>query len=190
MIKRTVPVAIAACAAVLVASVFATGQSSQSKAAAQPTKAPAFSAKGTDGKTHTLSSLTEKGDVFLYFAQDGCPVNDQAIKYYNRLAEAYKGKATMVGVYDGGEGAFRAFSNRHKANYLFLHDPDLKIVRSYKAQASPWMIHVNKEGNIVKVWTGFSVDYLNQMSAAMAGAAKTAVVKIDTTGAPQAARFG
>ena len=187
---KALPVALAACATLAIATVFATGQSGQAKAGAQAPKAPDFSAKANDGKTYTLKSLTEKGDFFLYFIKDDCPVNDQAVAYFNRLGTAYKDKAAILGVYDGSESQFRAWQARYKPTYPVLFDPDMKIIKSYKAQASPWMIHVSKAGSITKVWPGYSADFINQMSASMAGAAKTAVARIDTAGAPRDTRYG
>jgi peroxiredoxin len=181
-----IPVALA-CGVGLVASVMALGQA---QSAPRLTTAPAFSAMGSDGKTHTLSSLTAKGDVFLYFIKEDCPINDQALKYFNQLGAAYKDKATIVGVFNGNEAKFKRWQAKSKLPIMSLYDPDLKIVKSYKADASPWMIHVAKDGKVAKIWPGYSVAFLNEMNASMAGAAKVPAAKLDLAGAPNNTRYG
>jgi peroxiredoxin len=153
-------------------------------------EAPDFSAKGTDGKTHTLNSLSQKGDVFLYFISETCPVNADAVKYYNRLSAAYKGKATFVGVINGDEKVYKAWQKTYKSPFTVLYDPDLKIIRSYKANASPWMIQVSKTGKIAKVWPGYSTPALKEINAALAKAGGTKVAKVDLKGAPADMAFG
>jgi peroxiredoxin len=180
---------VAACA---VAGTLALGALvfSQGKQLETGTKAPAFSAKGSDGKTHTLASLTAKGPVYLYFIKEDCPINDQAVKYYNRVGDAYKGKATMVGVFDGGEAAYKKWAAKFKPTYPVLFDPNKTIIRSYRAERSPWVIQVDAKGQVAKVWPGYSEKDLNQLSASMAGAAKTQPQKIDFSGAPGSTRYG
>lgn len=128
--------------------------------------------------------------MFVYFIKESCPINEQAAVFYKRLHEAYKGKATFVGVIDGGKEAAAAWSKRHGTTFPILFDPDKKIIKAYKAARSPWFIEVGKDQKIVKVWPGFSGKDMMDKSASMAGAAKTEVAKIDTSGAPESTRFG
>jgi peroxiredoxin len=152
--------------------------------------APTFSAKGSDGRTHTLQSLTARGPVFLYFIKDGCPTNDEALVYYKRLANAYRGKATFIGVIDVDAARFRAWNAEKKLPMTVLFDPQKKIIGSMGVEASPWVIEINRNRRVAKVWPGYSVGEINEISARMAGAARTRVAKIDTTGAPRESRFG
>lgn len=154
------------------------------------TAAPNFKAMGSDGKSHTLASLTEKGPVFLYFIQATCPINAEAVKYFNRIAEAYKGKVSFVGVIDGEKEEYDTWQSKFKAPYTVLLDPDMKIIKSYGALRSPWGILVDKDKKIAKVWTGYSKGQIDEMSASIAGAGKVAKVKIDTSGAPDMATAG
>lgn len=151
--------------------------------------APAFSAAATDGKTHSLQSLTGEKDVFLYFISESCPVNAQAFKYYERLSKAYAGKARLVGVINADAAGYKAWAKQFKASFPVLYDPDLKIIRAYKANASPWMVQVSG-GKVKQVWTGYSGPYLKQMSTAMASAGAVEVAKVDFSGAPADFMFG
>lgn len=153
-------------------------------------KAPTFSAPGSDGKTHTLASLTAKGPAFLYFIKDGCPVNAEAVVYMNRLADAYKGKATFVGVINADKSGYERWNKTYKSPMPVLLDPDLKIIRSYKASASPWVVEVTKDGTIGQVWKGYSSKSLGEIGTKLASAAGVKPAQVDLKGAPGSMTFG
>ena len=64
-----------------------------------------------------------------------------------------------------------------------------KIIRDYKANASPWMVHV-KSGKVAKAWAGYSIPYLKEINKSLAGAAGTPMAKVDFAGAPADVEFG
>ncbi|MBX7134425.1 MAG: peroxiredoxin family protein [Fimbriimonadaceae bacterium] len=154
-------------------------------------KAPDFKATGSDGKSYTLKSFTgSKKPTVFYFIGATCPVNAEAVKYYNRVAEAYKGKINFVGVINANKEEYKTWQQRFKAPYLVLLDPDLKIINSFEAERSPWTILVDTNGKMTKTWVGYSVDEINQLSASIAGATKVTVAKVNTSGAPTSPRAG
>lgn len=154
-------------------------------------KAPAFSGVASDGKTHSLASLTKTGKpTVLYFIGHTCPVNAQAVKYYNNLSNAYKGKVNFVGVIDTDKAGYTEWQKRFKAPYPVIFDPNLKTIKTYKAERSPWTVLVGADGKIIEEWPGYSVAYLNELGAGIAKAGKTKVVSFDTKGAPESARYG
>jgi peroxiredoxin len=154
-------------------------------------KAPNFSAKANDGKTYTLASVTKKGPVVLYFIKLDCPTNDQAFKYYERIAEAYKGtKTTFIGVINGDDFGCKEWTKSFKAKFPILLDPDMKIISSYRAQRSPWVIMVGKDGKIQKEWPGYSNGYLTELSNLMAKGAGVKTKKCDFSGSPTNPRYG
>jgi peroxiredoxin len=161
--------------------------------AAQPAMAPDFSAKGSDGKTHTLKSLTA-GDrtVVLYFIQSTCPVNADAIAYYKQIAANYKDnkKVALVGVIDEDEAGYKEWMKQFDAKFTVLYDPELEVIRSYKAMASPWIIEVNPKGEMAAVQRGYSAQRLRELNALMAKAGGVAAGKLDTSGAPASEQFG
>lgn len=161
------------------------GQSQIGKAA------PAFSAVGSDGKTHTLASLSKGSTLVLYFIGHDCPVNAEAIKHYNAIASAYKNnpKVRFVGVINGDAKVFSAWNAKQKVPYLVLMDPDLKIIRSYKAVASPWVVRI-ANGKISHVQEGFSKGRLSELSGLMAKDGGVSAAKLTFTGAPAQERFG
>lgn len=147
-------------------------------------KAPAFSAKATDGKTHTLKGHNEKGLTFLYFIKEGCPVNHQAAPHVQKLAAAYGEKANLIGVYDGPIGDAKSWTKRYRASFPVLEDPDVKVIHAYGALYSPWLVAVNKDGTVAKVFEGASPKELAEINKMMASAAGMAQAKLDFTGSP------
>ncbi|MBX3119982.1 MAG: redoxin domain-containing protein [Fimbriimonadaceae bacterium] len=147
-------------------------------------KAPDFSATGTDGKTHTLSSTTKKSATVLYFIKEGCPVNHRAAPFLSKIAEKYGADANIVGVYNGSVDRAKAWAKTYKATYTILADPDYKIIESYKAPYSPFMIVVGKDGKIAEVYTGAGPKDLPKINELCSKNADKKMVAMDFTGAP------
>jgi peroxiredoxin len=161
--------------------------------AQEPKMAPEFSALGSDGKTHTLKSLTagEKTVVF-YFIGNTCPINDDAVKYYKQIAANYKDskKVSFVGVIDGDAGVFKEWKAQHDTKITVLYDPELTVIRAFEAIASPWVIVVNPKGQVQTTHQGYSAARLKDLNSLMAKAGGVAAGKLDTTGAPTTEAFG
>lgn len=156
----------------------------------EPKLAPAFSAMGSDGATHSLRSLTNGKTLVLYFISSTCPINADAVKYYKQLGVAYKGKLNFYGVINEDEPGYKEWKMRSGNRFSVLYDKDLKVIRSYGAVASPWVVVVNPKGEIVATHAGYSIARLNELNALMASAAGMDVVPIDTAGAPESESFG
>lgn len=153
-------------------------------------KAPAFSLPGSDGKTHTLESLQKlNGTTYLYFIKDGCPVNNQAIPFYNRLYSAYKDKVSFVGVFNGDKARFEAFKKQFNPPFVVLLDPDKTLVRAYEVQRSPSIVQIDK-GNIAHRWRTYSVGELKELQASFDKASGARVNALDFAGAPTSPRAG
>ncbi|MBW7928597.1 MAG: peroxiredoxin, partial [Fimbriimonadaceae bacterium] len=71
-----------------------------------------------------------------------------------------------------------------------LFDPSLKIIHSYKAAASPWVVEVAKDGTIGQVWKGYSSKSLGEIGTKLASAAGVKPVQVDLKGAPGSMAFG
>lgn len=150
-------------------------------------QAPAFSAKGSDGKTHSLDSLT-KGDttVVLYFIGHTCPVNAKALPYYNKVALANKDgkKVKFIGVIDTDEAGFKRWNAKEKVPYTVVFDPNLSIIRSYKAQRSPWVVVVDGKKSVAETQTGYSQKSLSDLNVMMAKLEGKAAKAVDLKGTP------
>ncbi|APW62843.1 peroxiredoxin family protein [Paludisphaera borealis] len=149
------------------------------------TTAPAFRAEATDGKTYDLAELTRKGPVVLAFIKEGCPCSIESQPYFNRLFEAYGAKVPFFGVIDGPVNRAGKWGRVNHAAFPILSDVDLTIIHDYKAESSAYLALVSQGGTIEKLWPGYSVEMLNEVSARLAKFAGMDVQPIDTTGAPQ-----
>lgn len=150
--------------------------------------APDFTAKACDGKTHTLSDLTKKGPVYLYFIKGSCPVNTKAFPFFNQLARAYSNKVTFMGVFDGNEKVMGDWEEKLGFNnvyFCFFFDPTRKIIKDYKADRSPELVLI-QDGKIAKKWLGYSKSILEDINSTLAKSAKLkAPVKLDFNAAPK-----
>lgn len=158
--------------------------------AAKPVKAPDFTAKASDGKTYTLASLTKDKTLVLYFIGHTCPVNAGAVTYYKQIQAAYKGKVNFIGVVDGDAKEFAEWQKTHDVKFPVLYDPELAIIRSYKAVASPWIVVVAPNGDVSIKQSGYSQAHLADLSATMAKASGVATAKLDFSSAPKEETFG
>jgi peroxiredoxin len=149
------------------------------------TKAADFSAKGLDGKTYAKKALNAKGPIILYFIKHDCPINAEMVKYYNEVAANYKGKATFIGVINADKNVAKTWAAQYKPTYPVVLDPDMKIIRAYEAQMSPWATMIDKNGKVSKVWAGASQGYLKEINTSLAMMAKTKAASVRLAGAPQ-----
>lgn len=153
--------------------------------------APAFSGVASNGSTVSLASLSKSGKpTVLYFIGHTCPVNNLAAKYYQRLEANTRGKVNFVGVIDTDAAGFKTWQATHKATYPVIFDPSLKIVKAYKAQASPWTVILDANGKIIEEFPGYSESDLKAHSSLLAKLAKTKFAPLDAKGAPKDARYG
>ena len=155
-----------------------------------PLPAPDFSAKANDGKTYTLKSLTGDKTLVLYFISWSCPVNAEAVPYYKQIQAAYKGKVNFVGVFNGDKELLAEWQKDHDVKFPILFDPEMEIIRSYKAIASPWVAVVNPKGERTVTQSGYSIARLDELNGLMSKAAGMQAAKIDTKGAPVEEAFG
>lgn len=153
--------------------------------------APAFSGQASNGRTISLASLRRNGrPTVLYFIGHTCPVNAQAVRYYNRVAEAYKNRVNFVGVIDTDRAGYTTWQRRFNSPFPVIFDPEMRIIKAYKAERSPWTIFIDKDGKIQNEWPGYSIGEINELGEAIARANRIRPVAIDTSGAPQTPRFG
>jgi peroxiredoxin len=145
----------------------------------------AFTAQGSDGATHTLASLTKDGPVLLYFIKHDCPINNRAIKYYNRIGAAYPGTARVVGVINGDKALYEKWAATGQPTYPVLFDPEQDITDGFRVKKSPWVVMVNMDGTVGREWNGYSVGQLGEINTATAGAAGVPAATVDLGGAPE-----
>lgn len=154
-------------------------------------QAPAFSLKTAKGETHSLKSLTANNDlVVLYFIGHTCPTNNAAIKYIHQVANQKREKVEFVGIIDTNAAGFNKWNAKNKAEYPVLLDTDLKTIRAYKAERSPWFIVVNKNGEVIQTDKGYSEGSLRELNAKLAKVEGQAAKALDLKGASASMTYG
>ncbi len=153
-------------------------------------KAPAFSAKSPDGKTYDLGGLTKNSAGYLYFVKKDCPINAQAVTFYNQLYTKYGAKTPMLGVFNGSADEYKIYQKDHHMPFPVVLDPNQKIIAAYGAERSPWVVEVSQTQIVGRTWKGYDQVYLQQINKALAEAVKSPVAKMDFSAAPAEPRYG
>ena len=145
---------------------------------------------GSDGKTHTMKSLTEKGPVYLLFVKEQCSANPYATPYFVKIHEAYGSKVNFVGVINAGKAGHANWKSQFKGQWNTLLDPDKKIISGFGVKRSTPVIKIGKNGKVEKVFNGWGKEALQLLVADMAKEAKIAEKPIDLSGAPARTQYG
>lgn len=95
-------------------------------------KAPAFSLKDQDGKTHKLSDYKGQLVLLYFYPKDmtpGCTVEAKCFR--DRNNEFKKHNVQVLGVSKDDEKSKKKFADRHDLNFPLLADADKKVVEKY-----------------------------------------------------------
>ena len=95
-------------------------------------KAPAFSLKDQDGRTHTLSAYKGQPVVLYFYPKDdtpGCTV--EACAFRDQLPAFTKGTAVVLGVSILDEKSKAKFATKHGLTYPLLADAEHKVSEKY-----------------------------------------------------------
>lgn len=95
-------------------------------------RAPAFSLKDQDGKTHKLSDYKGQLVLLYFYPKDmtpGCTVEAKCFR--DRNNEFKKHKVHVLGVSKDDEKSKKKFVDRHDLNFPLLADVDKKVVQKY-----------------------------------------------------------
>lgn len=153
-------------------------------------KAPAFTGSTPDGKSFNLALLTKNGPGYLYFIKKDCPINAEAVSFFNHLYQSYGPATPMLGVFNGSADEYKAYQRDHHMPFPVVLDPDQKIISDYMAERSPWIVEVKANGLVGHIWQGYDQDYLNQISRALATATHKPVARLDFSAAPTNPAYG
>ncbi|MEQ9323007.1 MAG: thioredoxin-dependent thiol peroxidase [Polyangiaceae bacterium] len=112
-------------------------------------KAPAFTLKGDDGKTHKLSDHEGEKVVLYFYPRDSTPgCTTEACDFRDNLARLRKAGAVVYGVSRDSLESHAKFRDEHDLNFVLLSDPDLKVHVKYGAWGEKNMYGKKVEGVI------------------------------------------
>jgi peroxiredoxin Q/BCP len=125
-------------------------------------KAPDFSLKGSDGKTHTLSEFRGKNVVLYFYPKDDTPGCTIEAKGFNKAVETLdKIDTVIVGISKDNLDSHKKFCNKYSLKFLLLSDPDSKVIALYDAYGDKGIFGmgtlrktyiIDKTGNISKIF--------------------------------------
>lgn len=145
---------------------------------------------GSDGQTHRVARLTQKGPVFVLFLHETCPHSWVANRYFDQLARGYAGKIDIVGLFNAGADRFRAWDKRFHPTYPVLFDAKAATIHYLGVRSAPSAALIDATGRVVKVWSGLSKAGLDEMNRTLAKTVPSAPAPLDVSGAPDTPQFG
>lgn len=118
----------------------------------ETTKAPDFTLKDLDGKSHALKDYKGKF-VVIEWANKDCPVWRARLKELKSTAAKYKDNKDVVwllidSTYAMVEEANKNYMKENEVTRPVLVDRDGKVGKAYDARTTPHMFIIDKEGNI------------------------------------------
>ena len=97
-------------------------------------KAPAFSLKDQEGKTHKLSDYAGKPLVVYFYPKDDTPgCTKETCDFRDRLPQFKKGQAAVVGVSILDEKSKAKFAEKYSLTFPLLADADHAVIDKYGA---------------------------------------------------------
>ena len=118
------------------------------------TTAPDFTLPDQDGREVSLSSLSGRNVVLIFYPRDGTPVcRKQLCEFRDSYASATAQNAAVFGVNGGAAGSHEAFRSKLKLPFPLLVDKEGEVARLYHAQGLLWPIRtvyvVGPDGQII-----------------------------------------
>ena len=130
--------------------------------------APSFSLKDVKGAPASIAGKGRQKPQFVLFILDGCPCSIDAQPIFNNFAKHWEGKVDFIGVINDDPQKGRAWVSDYRPIFPVVPDPDKKIIHAYRARQSVYCALISREGEIVEMWPGYSVDMMEEMNSKMA----------------------
>jgi peroxiredoxin len=154
--------------------------------------APDFNAATITGQRMYLKDLQATGSpLFLYFINESDPISSQASNYINRIVKAYTPSSTKwYGVINVAPERAHSYQAEFNPPYQLLLDTGLASMQTFKAESSPTIVEIDKEGKIAHVWAGLSGAMMKSLNRAVARANGKRVATMDFSQLPSTTQFG
>jgi len=130
--------------------------------------APAYTLNDVKGQPAQVSGTSLPRPQFVLFILDGCPCSIDAQPIFNEFAKHWAGRIDFIGVINDDTKKGREWVSDYRPIFPVVPDPKKEIIGAYKARQSVYCALVSREGRIVKMWPGYSVDLMKDMNEIMA----------------------
>lgn len=144
-----------------------------------------FTGKDLDGRSLSVAGLTRKAPLVLYFIDLNCPCSRDAAACINRIYNAYRGAAQVVGIINSGDEQARAWVKAVGCGFPVIPDPAMRISRAYGAEKSVYTTLVAPGGRIEKQYPGYGQSMLTDLSQRIARLSGTPIASADFSAAPK-----
>jgi peroxiredoxin len=132
---------------IFVTVIFILSLSLASCQAENPQKVADFTLQDYNGKSHTLSDVTDSRAIVILFISTRCPVsnayNERMVKLYNEYTPK---KVSFLAINSNKQedvDEVKEHAQKNKFEFLVLKDPQNKIADKYDAQVTPEVYVVN-----------------------------------------------
>jgi len=134
-------------------------------------KAPAFSLKDQEGKTHRLADYAGRPVVLYFYPKDdtsGC--TKEACAFQDNLPKFKSGKAAVLGVSILDEASKARFAAKYGLSFPLLADADHEVAEKYGVWKKKSLYGrsfmgiarttylIDREGKVAKRWDNVKVD--------------------------------
>jgi thioredoxin-dependent peroxiredoxin len=134
-------------------------------------KAPAFSLKDQEGKTHRLADYAGRPVVLYFYPKDdtsGC--TKEACAFQDNLPKFKSGKAAILGVSILDEASKARFAAKYGLSFPLLADADHEVAEKYGVWKKKSLYGrsfmgiarttylIDREGQVAKRWDNVKVD--------------------------------
>ena len=123
-------------------------------------KAPDFTLRGVDGKTHSLGDFKGQTVVVYFYPKDDTPGCTIEAKDFTKLLPQFKKLGVeVVGISKDDYDSHCRFQDKYKLKVLLLSDPDSKTIKAYDSYGDRGVFGigtlrktyiVGKSGKIIK----------------------------------------
>ena len=134
-------------------------------------KAPAFSLKDQDDKTHSLKDYAGRPVVLYFYPKDDTPgCTREACDFRDALPDFKKSKTAVLGVSILDTASKAKFARKHKVSFPLLADPDHVVAEKYGTWKKKSMYGktfmglarttflIDGAGTVVRRWDNVKVD--------------------------------
>lgn len=108
--------------------------------------APAFSLKGTDGKTYSASDFKGRKAVLVIFMCNHCPYVVPKFDYFVELQDKYGSEGLQIVAINSNDSdgypedsfdKMKEYAHKYKFNFPYLHDGTQEVAKAYGAECTP-----------------------------------------------------
>jgi len=134
-------------------------------------KAPAFSLKDQNGKTHRLADYAGRPVVLYFYPKDDTPgCTKEASAFRDNLPRFDTASAVVLGISGQNEASKAKFAKKYDLTFPLLADKDYEVAEKYGAWQKKWLYGrtfmglsrttylIGPDGKVVKRWDKVKVD--------------------------------